>query len=287
VAIFCFPLEVSRMLTNLDALETSPDASAQETANSILSFRRPDPNDSDERSMPLPTRARRIYLPTRRLLDFSVALVLALLALPVVLLAALAVRLSSRGPAFYTQVRTGKNGKPFTIFKIRSMIHNCESLTGPRWTIPGDPRVTPAGWLLRRTHIDELPQLLNVLIGEMSLIGPRPERPEFVNELEEAIPGYEDRHTVLPGITGLAQVQLAPDTDIKSVRRKLRYDLHYVRSMSLGLDLRIMLATGLHMLGMPFDRLQRLRIVPGPSQVESSAAIPSTEESPRVQNQAA
>ncbi len=267
------------MLTNLDELASSPEAPRQETANPILPFRTPSENDSTERMSP----AQRIYGPIRRVLDFSFALVLTILAIPIVLLAALAVRLTSRGPAFYTQVRTGKNGQPFTIYKLRSMIDKCESLTGPRWTIPGDPRVTPVGWLLRRTHIDELPQLLNVLKGEMSLIGPRPERPEFVSELAQAIPAYEKRHMVLPGITGLAQVQLAPDSDIASVRRKLRYDLHYVANMTLWLDLRILLATGLHMLGMSFDRLQRLRIVPGPSRVETPNAL---DEAPR-QRQAA
>lgn len=246
------------MLTNLDALETSPE-------HTILALRKP----NSDTSLPPCTLGQRFYMPIRRVLDFTLALGLSLIALPIVMLAALAVRLTSRGPAFYTQTRTGKDGKPFTIFKVRSMIDKCESLTGPRWTIPGDPRVTPIGWLLRRTHIDELPQLWNVLKGEMSLIGPRPERPEFVSELEQAIEGYANRHTILPGITGLAQVQLAPDSDLESVRRKLAYDLHYIAHMSFWLDVRIMLATGLHMLGMSFDRLQRLRIVPGPSRVES------------------
>ena len=165
------------------------------------------------------------------------------------------------------------------------MVDKCESLTGPRWTIPGDPRVTVIGWFLRRSHIDELPQLLNVLIGEMSLLGPRPERPEFVAELEQAIPGYQDRHTVLPGITGLAQVQLAPDSDVETVRRKLLYDLYAIKHMSLWLDLRILFATGLHMLGVSFDLLQKLRIVPGPSQVESAAPMPT--EARNEQKQAA
>ena len=270
------------MLTNLDDLESSPEATTDETGNSILRFKHA--NVTAEYTFPQPTRAQRFYLPLRHVLDFSLAFVLTLIAVPIVLLAALAVRLTSRGPAFYTQIRTGRNGKPFTIYKLRSMIHNCESLTGPRWTIPGDSRVTPIGWLLRRSHIDELPQLLNVLLGQMSLIGPRPERPEFVSELEQAIEGYENRHTVVPGITGLAQVQLAPDSDIETVRRKLLYDLHYVRHMSLWLDLRILLATALHMLGMSFDRLQKLRIVPGPSVVEESS--PVRDEAPR-QRQAA
>ncbi len=203
-----------------------------------------------------------------RVCDLSLALCVAVIAVPVIALAALAVRLTSRGPAFYSQIRVGRGGMPFRIYKIRSMIHECESLTGPRWTIPGDPRVTPVGWFLRRTHIDELPQIWNVLKGEMSLIGPRPERPEFVRELAASIANYAERHTVLPGITGLAQVQLAPDTDLESVRRKLRYDLHYIDHASIGLNIRILLATVLHMLGASFERLQSLGLVPGPAIVE-------------------
>src|SRR5258708_6731775 len=156
-------MEVSTMLTNLDALETSLDTPIEETANPILSFRRANRRDSHEHSFSAPSGPQRVYLPIRRLIDFSLALVLTLISGPIMLLAALAVLLTSRGPAFYTQLRTGRNGKPFTNFKLRSMVHNCESLTGPRWTIPGDPRITPVGWLLRRSHIDELPQLLNVL----------------------------------------------------------------------------------------------------------------------------
>ena len=267
------------MLTNLDARQTPTELLPTEAPNSILKFRRPNQKTPFDRTTSL-TAVQKFYMPLRRLLDFTAALLLTLLALPIVLLAALAVRLTSRGPAFYTQTRTGRNGRPFTILKIRTMIHNCESLTGPRWTIPGDPRVTAVGWLLRRSHIDELPQLLNVLKGEMSLIGPRPERPEFVKELEQVIDDYQNRHAVLPGITGLAQVQLAPDTDVASVRRKLIYDLHFVEHMSFWLDVRIMLATGLHMLGMPFARMQMLRIVPGPDQVEAPAPLPMPEETP-------
>jgi lipopolysaccharide/colanic/teichoic acid biosynthesis glycosyltransferase len=251
------------MLTSLDTL----DAPVNETETAILPFRRPAPP-----RIATPSRMQRLYLPLRRVLDFSLAFVLTLIALPVVGLAALLVRLTSRGPAFYTQLRTGKDGRTFTIYKIRTMLHNCESLTGPRWTIPGDPRITPIGWLLRRTHIDELPQLLNVLLGQMSLIGPRPERPEFVRELERAVPGYQNRHEVLPGITGLAQVQLAPDTDIENVRQKLVYDLYAIEHLSLWLDVRILVATGLHMLGMSYTLLHQLRIVPGPTQVEKPTA---------------
>lgn len=246
------------MLTNLDADDASLEM--METP-ALRPFGRPD-NDVAE---PQPAI---FYGRIRRLLDFTLTSCLALVAFPIVALAALAVRLSSRGPAFYSQVRVGRGGQLFTIYKIRTMIHNCESLTGPRWTIPGDPRVTPLGWFLRRTHVDELPQLFNVLCGQMSLIGPRPERPEFVRELAQVIPGYDARHAVLPGITGLAQVQLSPDTDIESVRRKLRYDLHYVKHVSALLDVRILVATTLHMAGVPYEMLSRLRVVPAPRNVD-------------------
>jgi len=247
------------MLTNLDVHQAPDDAVTQENAPPIRKFRRPMDREPHRQSL---------YQSIRRPLDFTLAFALAFLAFPIVVLAALAVRLTSRGPAFYTQTRIGRGGHVFTIYKIRSMIHNCESLTGPRWTIPGDSRVTPLGWLLRRTHVDELPQLFNVLCGDMSLIGPRPERPEFVSELIKKIPGYNERHAVLPGITGLAQVQLSPDTDIESVRRKLLFDLHYVSCVSVWLDARILVATALHMLGMPYELLARLWIVPGPDRVE-------------------
>jgi len=255
------------MLTNLDTLEFPADVAEHEHADaSPYAYR----SNRRQRQRPALQRA---YMPLRRMLDFSLALTMSIIALPVVALAALAMKLTSRGPAFYTQTRTGKDGKPFTIYKIRSMIDKCESLTGPRWTIPGDPRITPIGWFLRRSHIDELPQLLNVLKGEMSLIGPRPERPEFVRELTQVIDDYDRRHDVLPGITGLAQVQLAPDSDVESVRRKLIYDLHYTEHCGFWLDVRIMIATGLHMFGMSYSLLARLRIVPGPDQVETPKTL--------------
>jgi lipopolysaccharide/colanic/teichoic acid biosynthesis glycosyltransferase len=210
----------------------------------------------------------RWYPPCKALLDFLLAAALCLPALPVVLLAALAVRLTSRGPAFYTQTRVGRGGRPFVIYKLRSMIHNCESLTGPRWSIPGDPRVTPVGWFLRVSHLDELPQLLNVLRGEMSLIGPRPERPEFLPELERELPAYAQRLAVRPGVTGLAQVQLPPDTDLGSVRRKLAHDLCYIRHLSPWLDLRLLACTALYAVGVPFRVAGRLLAIPGREVIE-------------------
>lgn len=200
--------------------------------------------------------------------DFVLATLLTVPVLPVVLFSALLVRLTSRGPAFYTQTRVGLNGRLFAILKLRTMLHNCESLTGPRWSMPGDPRVTPVGWFLRKTHLDELPQLVNVLRGEMSLIGPRPERPEFIPELERSLPSYRQRLNVRPGVSGLAQVQLPPDTDVESVRKKLAHDLYYVRHLSPWLDAKLMLCTAFHAVGVPFRVLSRLLQVPASEQIE-------------------
>jgi lipopolysaccharide/colanic/teichoic acid biosynthesis glycosyltransferase len=208
------------------------------------------------------------YVPIKHAVDLAAAAVLAVVALPVIAMAALAVKLTSRGPAFYTQTRVGRGGRTFTIYKIRTMMHNCESLTGPRWSIPGDPRITPVGWFLRATHLDELPQLLNVLRGDMSLIGPRPERPEFTPELERALPAYGQRLTLKPGVTGLAQVQLPADTDLGSVRRKLAHDLYYVRHVNPWLDLRLLACTAFYAVGVPFRFLSWWLGVPDCDAVE-------------------
>src|SRR5262245_41573784 len=208
------------------------------------------------------------YGVTKVTVDFLFALVLLALSAPVVLLAALAVKLTSRGPALYCQTRLGRGGRPYTIYKLRTMYHNCEGRSGARWSTAGDPRITPVGRFLRRTHLDELPQLWNVLRGEMSLVGPRPERPEFVPQLAQAIPGYRERLLVRPGLTGLAQVQLPPDTDLDSVRRKLAYDLHYIQHASLSLDLRLILATALGVIGIPFAISGKLLAVPSGAEIE-------------------
>ncbi|MHB1423533.1 MAG: sugar transferase [Gemmataceae bacterium] len=221
-------------------------------------------------SAPIRPLRHRWYLSCKYLADFIAAALLTVPALPLICLAALLVKLTSRGPAFYTQTRVGEDGRLFTIWKIRSMIHNCESLTGPRWSMPGDPRVTLVGAILRASHLDELPQLLNVLRGEMSLIGPRPERPEFVPELERALPGYWQRLTVRPGVTGLAQVQLPPDSDVTSVRRKLAHDLYYIRHLSPWLDLRLLLCTAVFALGLPFGIAGKLLDIPDGAAVEDS-----------------
>jgi lipopolysaccharide/colanic/teichoic acid biosynthesis glycosyltransferase len=188
----------------------------------------------------------------KRGMDFALALLLLTLTAPALLVAACLVKLTSKGPVIYSQTRVGWRRRPMIIYKLRTMTHRCEEQSGPCWSLPNDSRVTRVGGFLRRSHLDELPQLWNVLRGDMSLVGPRPERPEFVWQLESILPGYRDRHLVPPGITGLAQVQLPADTDVDSVRRKLPYDLYYVRHGSLGLDLRILLATPFRLLGIPY-----------------------------------
>ncbi len=206
-----------------------------------------------------PIRKRRSgYERVKRILDVTAATVMFVLSLPVMLIACTIVRLSSAGPAIYVQTRLGRNGRPFSILKIRTMIDNCESLTGPRWSLPGDPRITPVGRFLRATHIDELPQLWNVIRGDMSLIGPRPERPEIISRLLNDIPDYQDRLRVRPGITGLAQVQLPPDSDVFTVADKLVLDRAYIQSVGFILDFLILICTGVRMLGI---RPQRLRFL--------------------------
>jgi lipopolysaccharide/colanic/teichoic acid biosynthesis glycosyltransferase len=175
----------------------------------------------------------------------ALAVVLLLVAIPVIVLTAILVRCTSRGPAIYRQTRVGQHGRLFTMFKIRTMRRDAEVLTGPVWATATDPRATWIGNKLRTLHLDELPQLVNVIRGEMSLVGPRPERPEFTHRLALEVPGYLDRLAVRPGITGLAQINLPADADAGSVRRKLVLDLAYIRRRSLWLDACILFSTAL------------------------------------------
>ena len=176
----------------------------------------------------------------KRLFDAVVSSVLLLLSLPVLLLAALAVAATSVGGGFYRQTRVGKDGKPFELWKLRTMHKGAEVETGAVLASPGDPRVTWIGRLLRAARIDEIPQLWNVLIGDMSLVGPRPERPEFTERFLRSVPGYALRHSARPGLTGLAQVSGEYSTEPEI---KLRYDLAYLNNWSFGLDLSILLRT--------------------------------------------
>ena len=199
------------------------------------------------------------YLQGKGFYSRAIALGLFLLTLPVVALLVVLVRITSRGPGLYRQVRVGKNGRIFVMYKIRSMVVDAEVETGPVWTQgKNDPRITRVGWLLRKSHLDELPQLLNVVRGEMALFGPRPERPELVHVLAENIPGYWNRLSVRPGITGLAQINLPPDTDIESVRRKLSLDLEYVSTASFSMELRMFVWTGMRLLAIPSSLATRV-----------------------------
>jgi lipopolysaccharide/colanic/teichoic acid biosynthesis glycosyltransferase len=211
----------------------------------------------------------------QRALDLVAGIFLVVVAAPVIALAMLAVKLTSRGPAIYTQTRLGRYGRPFVIYKLRSMTHDCEKKSGVQWCRKNDPRVTRVGWVLRKTHVDELPQLWNILRGQMSLVGPRPERPELVAALEQLLPRYRHRLTVRPGLTGLAQVQLPPDTDLESVRRKLKYDVHYVETGSLWMDVRLLASTVVHVLGLPFRISRTLLGLPGEPEVEPERLTPS------------
>ena len=180
----------------------------------------------------------------KRLLDILIAAVGLVLALPVMALVAFAVKLTSSGPALYSQRRVGQHGRLFTVRKFRSMTENAEALTGPVWAAKdNDPRVTRIGRFLRRSRLDELPQLWNVLIGDMSFVGPRPERPEFVSKLTEQIPFYPQRHVIRPGLTGWAQVRYTYGASTEDALQKLQYDLFYIKNLSLALDLFIIVAT--------------------------------------------
>jgi sugar transferase (PEP-CTERM system associated) len=178
----------------------------------------------------------------RRLLDVLISLALIALTLPLMLLTALMVKLDSSGPAFYCQERAGLHGRPFVLFKFRSMVVDAEA-GGFAWAAKRDARVTRVGRFIRLTRIDELPQLFNVLRGEMSFIGPRPERPHFVAQLAQVIPHYCDRHFVKPGLTGWAQVNYPYGASVEDARMKLSYDLYYVKHRSFFLDLLILFAT--------------------------------------------
>jgi exopolysaccharide biosynthesis polyprenyl glycosylphosphotransferase len=178
----------------------------------------------------------------KRLLDVLIALVLLVVALPALAVVALLIKLESRGPVIFRQARTGLGGAEFEVLKFRSMTQDAER-DGPQWARDADPRVTRVGRVIRLLHIDELPQLINVLKGEMSFIGPRPERPVFNAMLEQEIPLYSLRHLVRPGITGWAQVMYPYGASVEDAREKLQYDLYYIKNYSVLLDIGIVFKT--------------------------------------------
>jgi len=180
---------------------------------------------------------------TKRVMDTCAAIVGLILAAPLMIGAALAVKLTSPGPALFRQRRVGQYGRVFTVYKIRSMQVDAEARTGAVWATASDSRVTNVGRFLRRTRIDEVPQLWNVLRGDMSLVGPRPERPEFIAQLTEAIPFYGLRHTVRPGLTGWAQVRYTYAASVEDALEKLQYDLFYIKHLTIAFDVFIVLST--------------------------------------------
>jgi sugar transferase (PEP-CTERM system associated) len=188
-------------------------------------------------------RKTRLLMTAKRVLDIAFSAVGLLLGAPIMLLVAVAVRLTSRGPVLYHQRRVGRHGREFTAHKFRTMRENAESGTGPVWSAVNDTRITPVGGFLRRTRLDEMPQLWNVLVGDMSFVGPRPERPEFVHELTERIPFYGQRHVLKPGLTGWAQVRYTYGASVEDAIEKLQYDLYYIKNLSIALDFVIVLET--------------------------------------------
>ena len=189
------------------------------------------------------TGPSRLKAAAHRGLDLACAVALLLATLPLLLLVAIAIKLDSPGPIFYGQERIGLGGRRFTVYKFRSMRVDAEASGTPQWASKQDPRVTRIGRLLRLSRIDEIPQVLNVLRGDMAMVGPRPERPAFVEQLEQQIPHYKDRACVRPGITGWAQINYPYGASVEDARAKLAYDLHYIQRRGLRLDLRILLAT--------------------------------------------
>jgi lipopolysaccharide/colanic/teichoic acid biosynthesis glycosyltransferase len=215
----------------------------------------------------------------RECFDRAAGLLLFVLALPLTVAGWVVVKLTSSGPGLYTQTRVGLAGRHFCIYKLRTMYHNCEvTMGGVRWSSKGDPRVTPVGRVLRKLHVDELPQLWNVVVGDMSLVGPRPERPELVAPLSRQIEGYTERLAVPPGLTGLAQIQLPPDTDLDSVRAKLRYDRSYIARRSPWLDLRLLFGTGVYLLGVSYVGVRRIALLPDADKEATEQAMTETRE---------
>jgi len=184
------------------------------------------------------TRITRIV---KRACDIILSLALLVGGAPLYALIAILIKLDSRGPILFRQERVGERGRIFNVLKFRTMAGNAEEKTGPVWASENDPRITRVGWFLRRTRLDEFPQIINVLKGDMSLVGPRPERPHFVAQLQQRIPLYSQRHTLKPGITGWAQVKYSYGASVEDALEKLQYDLYYIKNLSMFLDLVILM----------------------------------------------
>ena len=186
------------------------------------------------------SKVRRFF---KRAVDLLLVLLFGLLLGPFLIFMAILIKLESAGPVFFTQDRVGERGRNYMVFKFRSMVQDAEKLSGPVWAQENDPRVTRVGRIMRRLRIDELPQIWNVLKGEMSFVGPRPERDVFVQQLEKVVPYYRERFTVKPGITGWAQVNYGYGASVADAIEKLNYDLFYIKNMSFMMDLLVLMRT--------------------------------------------
>jgi len=187
--------------------------------------------------------ARRYFDAAKEVMDVVLGFVAAVIAFPVLVVCAVLIKLSSKGPILFTQLRVGKDGTIFKMYKLRTMRSDAEVGTGAVWAQKGDPRIVPLCRWMRRSHVDELPQLFNVVKGEMSLVGPRPERPEILAELEKSYPEVRERLAVRPGITGLAQIRNGYDTTVTAFRGKLLADLEYISHRKWSLELGIIART--------------------------------------------
>lgn len=213
---------------------------------------------SRSNSVPVPQQESLRYFAWKWWPTRLVGALLLIFATPAILLLAVLIRLTSSGPAIYRQTRIGRHGKEFAMYMLRTMYVDVISMSGPTWYRPGDHRITPVGKLLQMLHLHELPQLINIVKGDMDLVGPRPERPAFFEFLSREIPDYSDRLRVLPGITGLAQVNLPPDETLECVRRRLVLDCEYIQTANMWLDVRILICEFLQMLGVRHHRAASL-----------------------------
>lgn len=223
------------------------------------------------------------YHKFKRAWELPVACLLAIPALSFTAFLILLVRMTSKGPGVYVQKRTGRLGQNYNIYKLRSMYSDAEA-RGAQWCSgERDPRITPLGWWLRKLHLDELPQIINVIRGDMSFCGPRPERPEFIAKLEHCVPYYRSRLVVRPGITGFSQINLPPDTNLESVLRKQTLDLEYIESASFFADLRMIVCTALRLVGFPgriATKMSGLEMAPEDSRFSLIYGEPMTKNDP-------
>jgi lipopolysaccharide/colanic/teichoic acid biosynthesis glycosyltransferase len=239
-----------------DLLEAnSLPRSAEQTSMDSLAFTVSN-NASLMHSSPV-ARPREEFFKRKYLLDQGLGWALLIPTSPLIAVLWIAVKITSKGPGFYLQTRVGLRGRQFRIVKLRTMRCDAEA-AGIQWSGKGDPRVTWLGRIMRRLHLDELPQLWNVARGDMCLVGPRPERPEITRSLEKLIPGYQLRHLVKPGVTGLAQVNLEPDSNINLTRKKQILDLRYINNANAVLDARLLFATFLRIFGIKGERAMRI-----------------------------